>query len=103
MTYITSAAFDKFQFAQAQTDPNRSSTYVDAELVAKYPHLPVAGEAVQSAQILEIANIPQTFEIVGAAAREFNLALTGTQNAATACKKAQDASVAILKKGGWLT
>ena len=103
MTYITSAAFDKFQFAQAQTDPNRSSTYIDPELVAKYPHLPVAGEAVQSAQILEVANIPQTFEIVGAAAREFNLALTGTQDAATACKKAQDASVAILKTGGWLT
>ena len=43
-----------------------------------------------------------TFEIVGAVAREFNLALTGTQDAKAACKKAQDASVAILKKGGHL-
>jgi hypothetical protein len=43
--------------------------------------------AAESAQILEVANIPETFEIVGAAAREFNLALTGTQDAATACQK----------------
>ena len=102
MTYMTSAAFDKFQYATAQTDPNRSSTFLDPELVSKYPYLPVAGEATKTAQILEVANIPQTFEIVGAAAREFNLALTGTQDAATACQKAQDASLAILKTGGWL-
>ncbi len=102
LTYITSAEFDKFQFATAQTDPNRSSTFLDPELVAKYPYLPAAGEATKTAQILEVGNIPQTFEIVGAAAREFNLALTGTQDAATACQKAQDASVAILKTGGWL-
>ena len=102
MTYITSAEFNKFQFSTAQTDPNRTSTFLDPTLGAAYPYLPQAGEATASAQILEIANIPQTFEIVGAAAREFNLALTGTQDAKTACQKAQDASLAILKKAGWL-
>lgn len=102
MTYLTSKEFEKYQVATYQTDPNRASTFIDPELVTKLPYLPVAGEAAQSAQILEVADIPETFEIVGAAAREFNLALTGTQDAKTACKKAQEASVAILKKGGHL-
>ena len=102
MTYLTSAGFEKYQVGTYQTDPNRASTFIDPELVTKLPYLPVAGEAAKTAQILEVAGIPETFEIVGAVAREFNLALTGTQDAKAACKKAQDASVAILKKGGHL-
>ena len=55
--------------------------------------------AIESAQILEIANIPETFEIVGAAAREINLALTGTQDAATAmAERAGRRRSAILKR-----
>lgn len=102
MTYLTSAEFEKYQVENYQTDPNRSSTFIDPELVAKLPYLPVAGEAAESAQILEVANIPETFAIVGEAAREFNLALTGAQDAATACQKAQDASLGILRTGGHL-
>ena len=102
MTYLTSAAFEKYQVGTYQTDPNRASTFIDPELVAKLPHLPIAGEATETAQILEVANIPETFAIVGEAAREFNLALAGTQDAATACQKAQDASLAILRTGGHL-
>lgn len=102
MTYLTSAAFEKYQVGTYQTDPNRASTFIDPELVSKLPHLPIAGEATASAQILEVADIPETFAIVGEAAREFNLALTGTQDAATACQKAQDASLAILRTGGHL-
>ncbi len=102
MTYLTSAAFEKYQVGTYQTDPNRASTFIDPELVSKLPHLPIAGEATASAQILEVANIPETFAIVGEAAREFNLALAGTQDAATACQKAQDASLAILRTGGHL-
>ena len=102
MTYLTSAAFEKYQVGTYQTDPNRASTFIDPELVSKLPHLPIAGEATATAQILEVANIPETFAIVGEAAREFNLALAGTQDAATACQKAQDASLAILRTGGHL-
>ncbi len=102
MTYLTSAEFEKYQVATYQTDPNRSSTFIDPELVSALPYLPIAGEAALSAQILEVANIPETFAIVGEVAREFNLALTGTQDAATACQKAQDASLAILRTGGHL-
>jgi len=102
LTYLTSAEFEKYQVATYQTDPNRSSTFTDPDLVEKLPYLPIAGEAAESAQILEVANIPETFAIVGEAAREFNLALVGTQDAATACQKAQDASLAILRTGGHL-
>lgn len=102
MTYLTSAAFEKYQVGTYQTDPNRASTFIDPELVSKLPHLPIAGEATASAQILEVADIPETFAIVGEAAREFNLALAGTQDAATACQKAQDACLAILRTGGHL-
>jgi ABC-type glycerol-3-phosphate transport system substrate-binding protein len=102
LTYLTSKEFEKYQVGTYQTDPNRASTFSDPDLVAKLPYLPVAGEAAQTAQILEVANIPETFEIVGAAAREFNLALTGSQDAETACQNAQDASVDILRTGGHL-
>jgi multiple sugar transport system substrate-binding protein len=103
LTYLTSKEFEKYQVLTYQTDPNRKSTFSDPALVSELPYLPVAGQAAESAQILEVANIPETFEIVGAAAREFNLALTGTQDAAAACQKAQDASLAILRTGGHLT
>lgn len=102
LTYLTSAEFEKYQVKTYQTDPNRASTFIDPELVSALPYLPIAGEAAETAQILEVADIPETFAIVGEAAREFNLALTGTQDAATACQKAQDASLAILRTGGHL-
>jgi ABC-type glycerol-3-phosphate transport system substrate-binding protein len=102
LTYLTSKEFEKYQVGTYQTDPNRASTFIDPDLVSQLPYLPIAGEAAETAQILEVANIPETFEIVGAAAREFNLALTGAQDAATACQKAQDASLAILRTGGHL-
>jgi multiple sugar transport system substrate-binding protein len=102
LTYVTSKAFEKYQIGTYQTDPNRSSTATDPELVAQLPYLPAAVHAVETAQILEIANIPETFAIATAVAAEFNLALAGTEDAATACQKAQDACLAILRTGGHL-
>lgn len=102
MTQITSKGFEKYQVMTYQTDPNRISTGSDPEIVAALPYIPAAVDAIESAQILEVANIPQTFEIVGAVAREINLALTGAQDAATAMANAQAAAEAILKAGGHL-
>lgn len=102
MTQITSKDFEKYQVMTYQTDPNRISTGSDPEITAALPYIPAAVGAIESAQILEIANIPQTFEIVGAVAREINLALTGAQDAATAMANAQTAAEAILKAGGHL-
>jgi multiple sugar transport system substrate-binding protein len=102
ITQITSKAFEKYQVMSYQTDPNRISTGSDPEIVAALPYIPAAVGAIESAQILEVANIPETFEIVGAVAREINLALTGAEDAATAMANAQAAAEAILKAGGHL-
>jgi ABC-type glycerol-3-phosphate transport system substrate-binding protein len=102
LTQITSKDFEKYQVMTYQTDPNRISTGSDPEIAAALPYIPAAVAAIESAQILEVANIPQTFEIVGAVAREINLALTGAQDAATAMANAQTAAEAILKAGGHL-
>ena len=102
MTYLTSKGFEKYQVMTYETDPNRSSTGVDAEIVAALPYIPAAVKAIESAQILEIANIPETLEIVGKVAREINLALTGAVDARTAMANAQASSLATLKAGGHL-
>ena len=65
LTYITSKDFEKYQVMTYQTDPNRISTGSDPEIVEALPYIPAAVDAIESAQILEIANIPETFEIVG--------------------------------------
>jgi multiple sugar transport system substrate-binding protein len=102
LTYLTSKEFEQYQVSAYQTDPNRTSTFTQPELVAELPHLPNAGKAADTARILEIAHLPEVFEIVGAAAREFNLALTGSQDAATACQKVQTEAEQILRTGGHL-
>lgn len=102
LTYLGSKEFEKYQVSSYQTDPNRRSTFEDADLVAQLPYLPVAGAAAESAQILETAIIPENFELVGEAAREFNLALAGSQTAEEACANAQDSWVAILQRAGHL-
>lgn len=102
LTYLTGKEFNDYQVATYQTDPNRRSTFSNPELVQKLRYLPVAGEAAESAQILELATIPETFELVGEAAREFNLALAGEQTAEEACQKAQAAWETILRRQGYL-
>ena len=85
-----------------QTDPTRNSTFFSPKLDKALPYLPVAGRVFQKAQILEIANIPETFELITAAAEEFSAALSGSSSAAEAAKKANDRWIAVLKKGGHL-
>lgn len=100
LMYITSKDFEKHQVLTYQTDPNRISTGSDPEIVAALPYIPEAVAAIESAQIVEIANIPETFEIIGEVAREINLALTGAKDAETAMADAQAAATAILVRGG---
>jgi ABC-type glycerol-3-phosphate transport system substrate-binding protein len=100
LTYITSKDFEKHQVMTYQTDPNRLSTATDAEVVAALPYIPEAVKAIESAQILEIANIPETFEIAGLVAEQINLALVGSQDAATAMANAQAAGTAVLQRAG---
>lgn len=102
MTYLTSKELDKHQVGTYQTDPNRKSTFADPELVAALPYLTTAGASAETASVMDIAVIPQCFELIGEAAREFNLALVGSQNAKTACAKAQAAWEKILKREKFL-
>lgn len=102
ISYLTSKEWEKYQTLKYQTDPTRNSTYFDPKLSKALPYLPVAGKVFQKAQILQIADIPETFELIGAAAEEFAAALSGSSSAADACKKANDRWIGILKKGGHL-
>jgi len=102
LTYLTSKEFEKYATGTYFIDPSRKSTYADPELVAKQPHLPVAGEVAAAAEILPLALIPETFELITAAAEEFSAALNGSSTAEKACGKAQDRWVEVLKRAGHL-
>ena len=103
LTQITSKEFEKYQVLNYQTDPNRSSTADDPEIVAALPYIPEAVAALESAQFLEFVDLPQTFEIAGEVSREINLALAGSKDAATAMTDAQTAVDAILQREGYQT
>src|SRR5207248_5971460 len=102
ITYLTSKEWEKYQTLKYQTDPTRNSTFFNPALAKKLPYLPVAGKVFQKAQILQIANIPETFELITAAAEEFSAALSGSSSAAEAAKTANDRWIAVPKKGGHL-
>lgn len=102
LSFLTSKAFEQAQVANYQTDPNRRSTFQEPELVEQLPYLPVAGEAAETAQMIELAAIPETFELIGEAAREFNLSLSGQQTAEQGCQNAQESWETILRRQGYL-
>lgn len=102
ITYLTSKEFEKYQVGTYKTDASRISTFNDPELTAAAPYLPVSGQAFETASILPLARVPETFEIITACAEEFGKALTGDADAAKACATAQDRTVEILKRGGHL-
>jgi len=102
ITYLTSKEWERYQTLKYQTDPTRNSTFFNPALNKQLPYLATAGRVFQKARILEIANIPETFELITIAAQEFPAALTGRKSAAQACKSANDKWIAVLKRGGHL-
>lgn len=100
LTYLTSKEWERYQTAKYQTDPSRKSTF--KALQKQYPYLKVAGQEIDRAQILDVAYVPETFELITAAAEEFAAALNGSRSAREACQKAQDRWISILKRGGHL-
>jgi multiple sugar transport system substrate-binding protein len=102
ITYLTSKEWERYQTLKYQTDPTRNSTFFNPQLAKRLPYLPTAGKVFQKAQILQIANIPETFEMITAAAEEFSAALSGNSSAADAAKKANDRWTEVLKRGGHL-
>jgi ABC-type glycerol-3-phosphate transport system substrate-binding protein len=102
LTYLTSKEWGIYEVRAHQTDPARRSVFYDAGLNKQFPYLKTAGLANEKAHILEIANIPETFELITIAAQQFAGALTGSATAAAACKKANDEWIKVLKRGGHL-
>jgi multiple sugar transport system substrate-binding protein len=102
LTYLTSREWGKFEAAAHQTDPTRNSVFFDPALNKKFPYLSAAGKANTTAKILEIANIPETFELITIAAQQFAGALGGGTPAKDACAATQKQWIQVLKRGGHL-
>jgi ABC-type glycerol-3-phosphate transport system substrate-binding protein len=102
ITYLCSQEWGKFEVAAHQTDPTRNSVFFDPALNKKFPYLKTGGVANEKAQILEIATIPETFQLITIAAQQFAGALSGSASAADACKAANDEWIKVLKGGGYL-
>ena len=102
IAYFTSRSYEQYQTGTYQTDPSRKSTYAKPALVKKLPYLPTAGAVYERATILEIARVPETFEMITAASEEFAAALSGSTSAKEACAKANVRWITILKRGGHL-
>jgi multiple sugar transport system substrate-binding protein len=102
ITYLCSKEWGKYEVAAHQTDPARNSVFNDPALNRKFPYLRVAGQANTKARILEIANIPETFELITIAAQQFAAALGGSSSAKDACAKANAEWIKVLKRGGHL-
>jgi multiple sugar transport system substrate-binding protein len=102
ISYLTSKEWERYQTLKYQTDPTRNSTFFNPAMNKALPYLAPAGKAFAKARIIEIANIPETFELITDAAIEFAAALNGSATAAQACKKANDKWISVLKRGGHL-
>jgi multiple sugar transport system substrate-binding protein len=102
ISYLTSKQWERYQTLKYQTDPTRNSTFYSPAMNKALPYLSSAGKAFAKARIIEIANIPETFELITDAAVEFAAALNGSSTAAQACKKANDKWISVLKRGGHL-
>lgn len=102
ITYLTSKQWEQYQTLKYQTDPTRNSTFFSPRMNKALPYLATAGKVFQKARIIEIANIPETFELITDASVEFSAALSGSATAAQACKNANDKWISVLKRGGHL-
>jgi ABC-type glycerol-3-phosphate transport system substrate-binding protein len=102
MTYICSPEFDQYQTLTYNSDPNRSSTYVNPRMVKALPYLPVAGKAQNNATIIDTSQIPEFFSLNDTMNREFNAALLKQQSAKEACDKVNAAWTKVFKSSGYL-
>ncbi len=102
LTWMTSKKFNIFEEQKYQIDASRSSAYSDPALIKQLPYLPNAGNANSHAQIIETSILDEFFQLNTIMQTEFNKALIGGQNAATACANVQSQWEAVLRKGGYL-
>ena len=87
-----------------QTDPTRNSVFFDPALNQEVP-VPRRrpGRRIDKAQILDIASIPETFQLITIAAERVRRRAQRLGRApAEACKTANDEWIKVLKGGGYL-
>ena len=100
--YFTTKKAEVYRTLKYDIEPGRISSHLDPQVVQKFPFMPVLNEEYKRASILQICNIPETFELIGDAARFFNLAVVGQLTAEQACKQANAQWITVLKRGGHL-
>ena len=100
--YFTTKKAELYRTLKYAIEPARVSSHLDPQVVKKFPFMPVLNEEYVKAHLLEICNIPETFELIGDAARFFNLAIVGQMTAEQACKQANAQWISVLKRGGHL-
>lgn len=103
LQWITSKEMNNYFTEAYQIDASRDSTFNDPTLVAEFPYLPVAGQANASAQPIETTILNDFFAMNDVMNVEFNKALIGGQDAATACANVQTQWEAMLRKAGVLS
>ena len=104
LTYLTSKEWGSYEVARAPDRPDPELGLLRPGAEQEVP-VPEDGGArrIEKAQILEIANIPETFELITIAAQQFAARSAGSSTAAAeACKKANDGWMEVLKRGGHL-
>ncbi len=102
LAWFTSKRVNNYLVEAYQIDANRTSSFTDPALVAKFPYLPDALAAASNAQLLDTARLPEVFQLNDVMNVEFNAALLGIQDAQTACTKVQAQWEEMLRKAGHL-
>jgi len=102
LTWITGKRMNEYSVDKYQIDANRVSTFKNPELVHKFPYLPDALRAAETAETIPTSLIDEFFQLNDVMNVEFNKALIGGQDAKTACANVQSQWEAILRKAGRL-
>lgn len=102
LQWITNKAANDYFAREYQIDASRYSTYANEELIAELPYLPVAGESMANAHTIETSVLDDFFGMNAVMNVEFNKALIGDQDAATACANVQALWEDSLRKAGAL-
>ena len=102
LTWITNKRVNRYVIERYQIDANRVSAFKDPALMAQYPYLANSLNAIETAETIPTSRVDEFFQLNDAMNIEFNAALTGAQDAKTACQKVQAQWEGILRKAGHL-
>lgn len=102
LSFVTSREFELYQASNYYTTPTRRSVFENPDLLASQPYLREAHAALERARILEIASIPEAFELIDLASRRFHAALSEKESIEQALSRANEDWTEVLKRGGHL-